>query len=227
MKAYLVENEINELKGLRHQNVDYSKLNDLKKFLEKNGKTLSLHSGVNANNVYDILFAKHQGSILNNKTLIEYREQHPNIECDNWKQWFFDRNLSQIDPDGFDIYNIARFMNLEDNRKLIEDKLKQIRIENFNLDGFLFNKDFDFTPYLVSNSDKKENDSIADATTNILNLFDGITKNLSVSDKELYKNNFLQILEYVVKNVTINDITNKDNVFRNLLNYIDEKRTKK
>lgn len=224
--SYLTEPEIEEIKGLKHRRVNYSEMNELKKFLENNGKSLSLKTWENNNNVYDLIYKKHQSTILDSKYYREYREKHPDISSSNWKKYIFENNLDTIDPEGFKIYKISQSLNLEDNRELIERKIKEIGINNFDIESFLLNKDFDFSPYTIKSMDKKPIENLSNTTQRILDFFDDITKNLNEDEKEVYKNNFFQIIDYVLKNTSKTDIKEKNNNFRNLLNFINEKSKK-
>lgn len=226
MEMYLVESEIEELKGLRHQNINYSELNELKKYLEKNKKTLSLINNRNGNNVFDISFEKHKNTILGSEYYKEFREKNPYSSMSNWELGIFEMYMDKIDPEGHRIFNIARSINLEDNKAIIVQRLKEFKIENFDLDNFFLDKDFDFTPYQLKESDKKEYESIADCSNKILDLFESITKNLSDENKQVYRDNFFQIFDYTIKNIFKNDLKTKNNYFRNLLIFIDGKRTK-
>jgi len=221
MRTYLLDREVEEIRGMKNQTI-YSELDEIKKVLEKNGKKLSLDNVENSDNIYQIYFKKHYNS-LDNK-ISEYRQKNPNMNYyGDWKVYYFNMFFNQIDGDGYRLYKIAENNVLHENKSNIESKLKGLDIYDFDVESFILNKDFDFTPYTIKGGANKNSiDNISKLCVNVHNFFDEITKGLDEKNKENCRNNFFERIDYILKNVSREDVIKKDSNFRDLILYLKD-----
>ena len=223
MVKFITNEQIEEIKRMK-PTIDYSKLNELKKILEANGKKLSVNNFENSNNIYDIYFKKHENSIENEKICREYRKNNPAVSVGNWSIYLFNSFFDQVDPEGFRIFKFAKETIFDKNS--IESKLKEFNIIDFDVESFILNKDFDFdfNPY-TNGLDKYSSNQIKNVTTlslNVHDFFDSVTKGLDDQTKEECKNNFIGKIDYILKNVSREDIIKKQTKFLDLLSYLNK-----
>src|SRR5665647_3491722 len=76
--TYLTSEQITELRNKRAEWVNDSDLSDLKALLKANNYEIDINMNINYNNVFDIIYKKYQGDILQRAEWKEYKKNNPN-----------------------------------------------------------------------------------------------------------------------------------------------------
>ena len=218
MNTYLTNDEIAELKAIKAQYINESDLNDLRAFLKKYGKDISLTNRFNKENTFQIILDSFSESVVNHPAHKQYKDENPLIGWSNEKAFVVSSYLQELNPKLDKLYDMAYTLKFDEAIEAIS-KWKY-DIEGFNVGQFLLNADYDFSPYSIDTIDKTLIDNTIAISTAITKWFDSFTKELNEEQKQILSSNLLPTISFFLKNTNKNTLKEKGTDFKSLVTYI-------
>lgn len=214
MNSYLTNEEIAELKAIKAKFINDSDLIDLKGYLKKNGKEITISNKVNTKNTFQTILDSFPENVINYEAHRKYKNLNPAVNFSNEKEFVVKTYLFQLDSKLDKLYDITYSLDFDNAVRYISQKTNQI--EGFDIISFLLNKDYDFKPFSIDSIDKtlvKNTDAINKVVSK---WFESFTKELNEEQKTILSKNLFQTIEYFIKNST----NEKGNDFKKLVQYI-------
>lgn len=221
---YLTGEQITDLKAKRAEWVNDSNLSDLKAVLKANGYEIDINMNNNFNNVYDIIYKKYQGDILQRAEWKEYKKNNPNTSycsIENEKTVAIFKDLEVLNPK---LNKVILFAQVTIKSNYFIHAVNQIKemtksIKGFDTVNFILNKDFDFAPYEVEANNSKLIDNTIAIDKAVSKFFESFTKELNAEQKQIVSKNLFQTIIYFVLNSNPTIIKEKGNDFQLLMEY--------
>ena len=215
INTYLTFEEIAEIKAIKDRYINESDFAELKSFLKKNGKEISLTNRFNKENTFQIILDSFPDSVINHPAHKQYKEANPNVGYSPEKAHVISNYLAELNPKLDKIYDLAYTLNFDDAVKFISQKTEYI--QGFNITSFLLNADYDLKPFSIDSIDKTLIDNTVAISTAISTFFENLTKSLNETQKSIVSKNLFQTINYFVQNSDKNTAKEKGNDFKRLV----------
>ena len=218
MNTYLTNDEIAELKAIKTRYINESDLSDLKTFLKKNGKEISIVNRYNKENTFKIILDSFPDSVVNHPAHKQYKEEHPLHGFSPEKNYVVESYLFELNPKLDKLYDMAYTLNFDEAVRAISQKTEQI--QGFDSTSFLLDADYDFKPFSIDIIDKKLIDNTVAIDKAVSKWFDSFTKELNEEQKQIVSKNLLPTINFFVQNSDKNTVKDKGTDFKSLVTYI-------
>jgi len=217
MNTYLTFEEIAEFKAIKARYINESDLQELKAFLKKNGKEISLTNRFNKENTFKIICDSFTDSVINHPAHKKYREDNPLIGWGNEKEYVIHNYLFELNPKLDKLYDMAYTLNFDDAVRFISEKTEQI--QEFDITSFLLNTEYDFKPFSIDSIDKTLIENTIAIDKAVGKFFESFTKDLNEAQKTIISKNLLQTIAYFISNSSKTAVKEKGNEFKLLVDY--------
>ena len=224
MKTYLTPEEVAELKEIRKNYFVEGQLTELKDFLKKNKKEISLDNQTNINNVWEVIYKTYESTILKYPDYVEFKNKCSYIQYGSEKQekeFAITHYLETLNPELYRIYKLAQNLNFKPMQDYVNNKVSQMLDKSVKFDSgkFCLEPDFDYRQYSIEYFDKNLVENTLAINTAVTKFFDLFSKELNAEQKAIVSKNFLQTITYFLENSTPTIIKEKGNDFKRLLTY--------
>jgi len=217
MNTYLTFEEIAEIKAIKERYINESDFAELKAFLKKNGKEISLTNRFNKENTFKIICDSFTDSVINHPAHRQYKEDNPLHGWSNEKIFVVSSYLFELNPKLDKLYDMAYSLNFDDAVRFISEKTDQIK--GFDITSFLLNTEYDFKPFSIDSIDKTLIENTIAIDKAVSKFFDSFTKELNEAQKQIVSKNLLQTIAYFISNSSKTAVKEKGNDFKNLVDY--------